>query len=336
MSLHQPETFELAALRDSLVARLRGQPARGRAAAYEGASLGSLRTLSKIRAGLNHGDEFLGGTGSDFSNLISQATRRRVVDFMAPATSTARTLCSPVNLADFKPSPVFGVDPPRLNPVGEDGMVELGLPADPGEPARLRSVARRIVLSGQVVANDDAGALDSLARDFALSVRDAEDSRFVVVLLANADTADGVPYFDADHGNLLAGAALNATSLALASAALRAQTSATGAELNLEPWALLVGPKLEQTARALLRAVTVEGSPTPRLVVESRISDVSWYVFADPAVRPAFAIGWLDGQRNPLVIGRESFEHFGIELQVSHHFAVSPLDWRAAVLTPAP
>src|SRR5262245_29118466 len=80
----------------------------------------------------------------------------------------------------------------------------------------------------------------------------AEDDKLWGLISSNPTMADGSAYFAASHGNLLTAAGLTSASLALASAALRAQTNSTGVRMNLEPWGLLVGTGLEQTARALV------------------------------------------------------------------------------------
>lgn len=136
---------------------------------------------------------------------------------------------------------------------------------------------------------------------------------------------DGKALFHADHGNLASpgtslGSVADITVLGVDRKAMRGMKALDGVTpINAAPKYLLVGPELETAAEQVLAQIfattfTEANRFTVRLtlLVEPRITDESWYLFADPAV-----LSVLD-----------------MEFRVVLDFGCGALDWRGAYLNP--
>ncbi|MEP4767695.1 MAG: Mu-like prophage major head subunit gpT family protein [Roseibium sp.] len=151
----------------------------------------------------------------------------------------------------------------------------------------------------------------------------------------------GKTLFHADHNNLAASPApLSENALSEARLAMRTQRALDNGEkdrpfLNVQPRYLFVGPALETAAEkqlaAIYAATTDNVNPfTSRLelLVEPRIEDESWYVFADPALLPALEHGYLSGATGRQMASVNEFEVMGIRFRVSLDFGAGVIDFR--------
>ncbi|MGH7336641.1 MAG: hypothetical protein ACREI7_03605, partial [Myxococcota bacterium] len=193
--------------------------------------------------------------------------------------------------------------------------------------------------TAELFANDDVGALNGIAELAADAAVFAENALFFAGLLSNSGngpaTADGVAFFNAAHGNVAAGAALDATSLGAALSLLRKQTSPSGSKLNLAGRLLVCGPDNEVRAHQAVAAITSGTTPLLDVVVDAHLAVTQgWYVFADPRVRPAFVHGFLRDRPDPDVTTRIGWVHDGPEWRVGVSVAMAVYDWRAAVRNP--
>jgi hypothetical protein len=313
-------------LREGLLARLRGVATKGAPEVWRDCDLPTLRRVC------------LAGTSSDFAVLLGDTVQSRTLDFyrLASAELAVNLLTRRADLKDFKPSRTVKIDAPPMAQIGPGGEVVEKLIGVDGEVLQLLRFALISAYSFESVANDDTSALDAIAEFFGLSAASAENSHFLRILLANGATADGNAFFSTAHANL-AGTpgALDSTKLAASIALLRAQSSPSGAPLNLRPFALLVGPAQERVAQQLVREQTVPGSPTLRVVVDAAVTDNRHYIFADPSLRPGFHRGRLLGRPDgPEVIQQQrTFESDGWRFKGSNNFCIGLGDPRAVVLT---
>ena len=70
------------------------------------------------------------------------------------------------------------------------------------------------------------------------------------------------------------------------------------------------------------------------LLVEPRITDDRFYVFADPAVLPVLEYSYLSSAQGPQMASREGFDVLGMEFRVVLDFGCGAVDWRGAYLNP--
>jgi hypothetical protein len=273
---------------------------------------------------------------SDFPALTANIGKVLIGSQLDSVSTTGDKIARRVQVRDFKPAKTVTTSGfPTLVAADEAAEIVYGSMADSAEPLVLSSYARLFGISRQVFLADDLQTLQATFLAAAERVAQHRNGLLWALIRSGASangptTADGIQYFHSGHANLCAGAALDATSLGLAVAKLRKQKSLDGTDLGIPPRFLTVGPDLEVAAAKLLREV---GDQVPlELLVESGISDASFYIFADPAVRPAFVIGQLG--TNPTLLARQGFSRDGLEYRLIVDVGVGAGDWRAAVKTP--
>jgi len=331
------DVFPLEHIEAALLATCRGKQPTGEAAPYAGIGLKealalcqlrqpnwSMRQLEKLDAA---------GTTSDFPFLLANVFQKRLLDYYRDARPSARVLTKEVELSSFRVANLMFVDFPMPQLVGEHGEIKFGTLSEGGEILALSTFARITALTRQAVLADDTGSFDGLAQMAGFALAQAENSLFFSVLLANAAMRDGFALFSSQHNNLMSAAALSQASLGLAIAALRSQRSLDSQSLNLTPKYLLVGPSIEITARNLLFNITPASTTPIELLVDSHLTDASWYVWADPTTRPGVVRGTLYGAP-PFATSRQGFNVDAYEFLVRHDFAYGPSDWRPVVKNP--
>jgi hypothetical protein len=143
----------------------------------------------------------------------------------------------------------------------------------------------------------------------------------------------------ATHGNLAGeAAALDVDGLSDARKALRDTKGLDGVTpLNLAPRFLLVGSANEtqgEKVLATLAAATVdEANPFSgrlTLLVEPRIADYAWFVFADPLQAEVLSYANLGDATGPQLATRDGFTTLGTEYRAIHDFGAGATGYRGA------
>lgn len=184
-------------------------------------------------------------------------------------------------------------------------------------------------ITRQAVINDESGELlRSAPEEMGDSAATFIVESIIALIESNPTAPDGLPMWSTTRGN--AGTlALSEDSIVTAIAAMTKQTDDTGRKIVVRPRTLVVGdPRQELIANRIIRSqeagTTVNwtggagaGSqvfdkgtlnpvasilPNDAVVYDPYFSDANdWYLFADPARVPAFAVGFLNGQERPEV-----------------------------------
>ncbi|MGO4836219.1 peptidase, partial [Rhizobiaceae sp. 2RAB30] len=71
-----------------------------------------------------------------------------------------------------------------------------------------------------------------------------------------------------------------------------------------------------------------------KVLVENRYEGNGWWVFADPATRPSFMHGYLEGSEGPQVDMDKGWDVSGVEFKCTLDFGCGVYDWRAAHFNP--
>lgn len=107
------------------------------------------------------------------------------------------------------------------------------------------------------------------------------------------------------------------------------------------PAVILVGPRLQTVAEQIVASLTSSkiSDVNPfagklRVEVETRYEGDGWWLFADPATRPALMHGYLDGLDGPQIDAKEGWNVPGIEFRCQLDFGCGVYDWRAAYFNP--
>jgi len=321
----------LAVMGEALLARLRGVEPAGQASIYDRCRLGDFETLCKVGA---RGTVALAGAAgiADFAFLLADVAERRALDYYRLERPSYRLVTRDSPFRNFKPHRHGAVDFSPLSLVAQHAEYRVGLVGEVGEDVVAATYGAILGLSRAAIVNDDSGALDDVALTAAAQAVAAENQLFWALLASNPVLRDGHAYFSSAHANVAPAGALSPTALGNAFALLRQQTSPSGAKITMAPRFLAVGPTNEIAAREALLAITPPSGVAPvELVVEAHITDSTYYVFADPRLRP----GWVAGRIGTLtVMPRPGFKFAGVELKASLDFGTGPVDPRPAVRGP--
>jgi hypothetical protein len=286
-------------------------------------------------------------TTSDFPSLLLGAGNRVLQESYQLAATPLLQLARTRSAADFRTLSSLRMSAgPELLEVNESGEIKHGAPSESTETYRIRTWGRIFSLTRQALANDDLDGFGQLLRSWGAAAARVQADELWSLFSANSgagqDLADGTPLFDASRGNLAdSGGAPSVTSLSAARAALRTTTDLDGASfLNLMPKFLLAGPAMETTAEQLLAALApaVVDAVNPfnggkmQLLIEPRIADNAWYVFADPLQAAVIEVAYLDGVTEPQLVEKDGFEVLGREYRLTYDFGAGLLGWRGAYL----
>lgn len=362
---HDDPAHVHARKRDALYARMSGEEPSEAARPYMNHSLVDLQrealeaagistrsmsreTILSTRAGGMH-------TTSDLPELLTGAGNRTLAAAYKRATSPIKRLARRRSSApDFRPMSrlkVSGMS--RLEKVVEGGEITAQTIGEAVETFAVETYGSTFALSRNAIVNDDLGAFGGWGQMMGQAAADTEAELLFAHLTANGGNGpkmgeDGKTLFHASHGNLAdtgagwwAAATVNAGSLDAARQALRTQKGMRGEFINVTPKYLLVGPDLETEAEKLLAeirpATTDDVNPFAgrlTLLVEPRLADGSWYVFADPAAIPVIEYAYLAGSEGPQLSSRDGWDVLGREFRVVLDFGCGVVDWRGAYRNP--
>ena len=284
-------------------------------------------------------------TTSDFSELLTSTGNRVMAKGYQNAQSVLKTTVAlQSTISDFRPKTKLRLsDVGLLSKVSESGEIVTTTRGEASESYALDTYATQFAISRKALINDDLGAFRDWGATAGRMAAETEANLLLSHLLSNPVMGeDGNALFHADHGNLAAGSALEVAALDAARKAMRGMKALDGkTPINATPKYLLVGPELETTAEQILAAIyaatVADANPfTGRLtlLVEPRITDSSFYIFADPAVLPVLEYSYLSSAQGPQMASREGWDVLGMEFRVVLDFGCGAVDWRGAYLNP--
>ncbi|UWR19751.1 prohead protease/major capsid protein fusion protein [Sulfitobacter pontiacus] len=277
---------------------------------------------------------------SDFPLVVSNAMGKVAADSYKAAESPLKQLGRQRVLRDFKPSTSIRLgEMGRLEEIAESGEIKATSRAESGESMSLKTFARAINVSRNLLVNDDLNLLGDMTAAFGEAAAQTEADEMVALLTSNPNLSDGTPVFDASRGNLAAaGAAPSETTLSAARKAMRGFKGLDGKTLiSVTPKYLVVGPELETDAEKLLAAIYAATTGDVNawtgklsLLVEPRITDDQWFVFADPARVASMVYGYLASAQGVQIQRAEAWNTLGIKYRAFLDFGTGWSDWRGA------
>lgn len=337
---------------DALFARVSGTAPKPEAAPYMADSLrdharAAVEATGTSTRGMDADQLFRAAmhATSDFPNLLTSTGNRTLIGAYQAAQSPIKTtLARQATLPDFRAGTRLKLsDVGLLEKVSETGEIKSTTRGEAKESYSLDTYATQFAISRKALINDDLGAFRDWGQTAGRMAAETEANLLLSKLLSNPVMGeDGVTLFHANHGNLAAGAALDVAALDAARKAMRGMKALDGkTPINATPKYLVVGPELETTAEQVLASIyaaTVADvnafSGKLSLLVEPRITDESFYVFADPAVLPVLEYSYLSSAQGPQMASREGWDVLGMEFRVVLDFGVGAIDHRGAYLNP--
>jgi hypothetical protein len=274
-------------------------------------------------------------------NILANVANKSLRDAYLSAPRTFQPWARQGVASDFKTiSRTNMSDAPALESVTENGEFKRGAVTDGKETYQLATVGKIIGITRQAIINDDLGAFTRLPALIANAAANYESDTVYGILTANAALSDGTALFHANHGNLTGtGTALSVTSLGVARALLRKQTTPQGAVMNLTPKYLIVPAALETIAnqfvsQAYIAAQSSNINPFAgalQVVVDARLdasSATAWYLAADFNQVDTVEYAYLEGQNGVYIETRQGFDVDGMELKARLDFAAKAIDYR--------
>lgn len=284
-------------------------------------------------------------TTSDFPGLLTSTGNRTLMGAYQAAQSPIKTtLARQATMADFRPATRLKLsDVGLLEKVSESGEIKSTTRGEAAESYALDTYATQFAISRKPLINDDLGAFRDWGATAGRMAAETEANLLLKLLLSNPVMAeDGLALFHATHGNLAAAAALSVATLDAARKAMRGMKALDGkTPINATPKFLVVGPEQETTAEQVLASIyaatVADVNPFGgklTLLVEPRITDDRFYIFADPAVLPVLEYAYLSSAQGPQMASREGWDVLGMEFRVVLDFGCGAVDWRGAFFNP--
>ena len=281
---------------------------------------------------------------SDFTNLIASTVNRSLRAAYEAAPRTFTTWARQSTNKDFREKAVLQLSGmSQFKKVNEGGEYKYMSFSDSAEKYSLSKYGGIISITWESIINDDLSGFDRIPTMISEEAAALEGDLVYAALIGNPTMADTVTLFHANHGNLLAGAAITDVTLGLGRAAMRKQTGANGRVLNLAPDILIVGPDneaaaLKYTSSNFVAAKGVDINPAFNtllsVVVDNRVTGNQWYLSAAPTRVDTVEYSYLEGEAGLFTTRREGFEVDGVEIKARHVFAAKAIDHRGLQKNP--
>lgn len=278
-------------------------------------------------------------TASDFPTLVSNAMGKVAADAYQAAESPLKVLFKKRTLPNFKTSTSIRLGGMgRLEEITESGEIRHTSRAESGETMSLGTYARGISVSRKLLIDDDLNLLGDMTSALGTAAAQTESDLIVETITGNPKMTDGVTVFHASRGNVGTASTISVAALNAARKAMRGRTDLDGTTLiNVQPKYLVVGPEMEAWAEQVLAEIYPSTSENVnpfsgkfQLLVEPRITDYSWFVFADPARTPALQFAYLSSAPGVQIQRAEEWDVLGSKWRAFLDFGCGWLDWRPA------
>ena len=199
----------------------------------------------------------------------------------------------------------------------------------------------KLGVTHQVIVNDQHGAVLRAVNRISVRIPKVVDNDVFAYLHSNPTLADGLPLFDAAHGNLAPAALLSEDALSAGRVLLALQKELGGEECEADDAYLLHTIQDRTLAEKLLQGVTLSNDtrkPVFNYLMPFWSSKISgaFYQFADPQEFPVIGFSFLSGQEAPYVETHMDFGTRALEIAIVHTYGYGAIGHVGAVKTPAP
>lgn len=301
-----------------------------------------------------------GFSSVSLSGILANVANKALIQSYESVETVWPFICGIRSHADFKTHSRYRLDSTgAFKKVGPDGELKHAGLTDATYTNKLDTFGVIIALTRQMIINDDLGAFLQLpqliGRMAALRIEEA----VFTLLLSNPGT-----FFGTGNKNYISGgsSALSITSLTTANQKFSDQVDSNGKPILVSPKILLVGTALETVAQQLYGETQLNVTTTTDVakfatnphkglyrpykspyINNTSIKDQDgaaitgqsatlWMLLADPNIRAAIAVAFLNGQRIPTIQSAETdFNTLGMQWRAFHDFGVGMEDTTAAV-----
>jgi len=281
-----------------------------------------------------------------FPNLLRESAYRILVSTYETMSPTCLRIARIVETVNFMPHTLARLNAfAQFERVPSSGSIAQERIGDTGWQVKVDTYGRLFTITHQDVINDDLGAFLAIPQEAARGAIIALENLFWGTVVANPGG-----FFSAANANVVTGAPLTIPNLDRAVERMLAQTDQFGQPVFVKPSFLVVPVGLKATAENLFTSVRVviagdsdrtlpeantyagQFEPVVTQYLPTNGANSTWYLVADPATTPAFAVAFLRGQETPIIEEVQPSPQFlGYSVRAYWHFGVALLDHRAAV-----
>ncbi|MCR9260774.1 MAG: ATP-dependent Clp protease proteolytic subunit [Pseudomonadaceae bacterium] len=277
-------------------------------------------------------------SSSDFPLILADVMNNnlRAAYTAAPRTFAPLGIRATVNDFRMKYLSQLG-EGTNLSKVNENGEFKHGKMSETRESYKVDTYGVIFTFTRQMLIDDDLSAFTRFTSQAGGKAAQLESSIVWGLIEANAAMADGNNIFSAEHSNLIAGGAgITVARLNVGRKQMRKQTGLDDGEpLNLTPAFLVVSAERETEAQQIITSITpnAAGDVNPfqnsmQIIVEPRLADAPWYLWADPSMVDTFEYAYLSGNEGVYTETEVGFEVDGMKLKVRHDFGAGMIDHR--------
>lgn len=326
---------------------------------------GSRKSDDFIRAAFSAHNQ-IAASGTSFSTLsltgiLSNVANKALISAYNSVEAVWRNIAAVRSHSDFKTHTRYRLDRDgSFKKVSKDGELKQVSFSDDSYTNALDTFGALVSLTRQDMINDDLNALVEIARS--LGIMGA--TRLEEAVMVQVITGETNSFFSAGNNNYISGAGtvLDIDGLSEGRKNFRNQVDTNGKPILITPKYLLVGSTLETTALDLHQETRVDVTTTANkrtfatnphvnkyqplvspYVDNTDITDqdgdaltgqsaTQWFLFADPAVRAAIAVAFLNGRQMPTIeSGAVDFDRLGMAWRGYFDFGVGYEDPKAAL-----
>ena len=289
---------------------------------------------------------------SDFSQLVTGVGNRTLMSAYQIAQSPLKTLARQTTAPDFRTMTKLKLsDTGPLKKVTEHGELTHTTRGEASESYAIDTYGSLFALSRKALINDDLGAFTDWGNAAGRAAAQTEAELLWSLLSQSGGGAFGPVMtettkrmFSADHANLYdADGDLKVENVSIARQYMRTVKGIgpNAHPLGLAPKYILCGPEMETQAEKFLATANMayhhHSDTNPfagalTALIEPRIVDSRWYIFADPAQAPTVEYAYLAQAPGPQLSSREGWDVLGMEFRVVLDFGCGAVDWRGAWL----
>ena len=297
--------------------------------------------------------QFFNPTAS-FPAILDNAIRKSIVHRYTHTPTTFQLWTTKGSVPDFKPTKdhsYLAGGAGEFALVGENGELKHDTPKTALLPQRkIDTYGRQFSMSRQAFINDDVGFITEIPGLYAASAKRTINKQVYKILVDSPAIFDGVPLFNANHGNLItSGTAPSIESLQDMMFKLLLQTDPFGEAITVQPryiivpvgYGFLLSRLLEtkeidvegignHTANALYnyrnQLTVIEDGTLNALAGASK--PVPWFMVGDPSYAKSLQVDYLNGQETPTIRRSEVPGQLGYVWDIWLDWGITAVDFR--------
>jgi hypothetical protein len=277
---------------------------------------------------------------ADFSAIIATVAARSLRAGYEREEMTFEPFMRRVTVANFRSIERAKLsDAPALAKVAEGDDYTTGTLSDDKETYVVEKYGKLLPFTMEALVNDD---LDALTRVPSMMGNQAASTVLDVAwntLLTNPNLADGNALFHASRNNTVT-TVLDAAGLQAGRKYFRTRQTEKGRAMNLPARFLIVGPEQESNAEKLITdqrgliladrddMVAQRFRDSLTLIVESRITDLRWFLSTTPDKIDTCEVAFIAGREGPELEQDETFVNDDLTYKVRQIVGAAPIDGR--------